>query len=200
MIQPLRLEIPSEIITDRLLLRSPRVGDSSIIFDTVRNSLPELKTWMPWANDDYDLPSAEDWCRRSASRFILREEAGYLIFPRETTRHIGTISAFNKNWDVPRFEIGYWLATSEVGHGHMTEAVRAVTQMAFDDFKARRIEIRVDAKNNRSRRVAERAGYLLEGIQINAVRKRWPAARHVHVCVDVLVFACVSGAANGPDC
>jgi ribosomal-protein-serine acetyltransferase len=54
----------------------------------------------------------------------------------------------------------------------MTEAVRAVTKMTFNDFKARRIEIRVDAKNHRSRRVAERAGYLLEGIQINALREK----------------------------
>ena len=64
-------------------------------------------------------------------------------------------------------EIGYWIAISEVGHGYMTEAVRAVTEMAFSIMCARRVQIRADAANTRSRRVAELAGYELEGILKN---------------------------------
>jgi RimJ/RimL family protein N-acetyltransferase len=122
---------------------------------------------MPWATDSYNLGDAEDWCRRSAARFLVREDAGYLLFRRDDSRHIGNISVWSKDWQVLRFEIGYWLATSAVGHGYMTEALRAVTEMAFKDFGARRIELRTDARNRRSRAVAERAGYLLESIPKN---------------------------------
>ena len=170
MIQPLRLEIPDQIITERLLLRCPRIGDGATMIGAVRASLPELRVWLPWATDDYDVQSAEDWCRRVAARFLTRDEAPYLILDRHTGRHMGGISCFAKGWSVPKFEIGFWLATSDMGRGLMTEAVNAVTRMAFDAFQARRVEIRTDATNHRSRKVAERAGYLLEGILKNECR------------------------------
>ena len=49
------------------------------------------------------------------------------------------------------------------GRGLATEAVIAVTEFAQSTLGARRILS--DAENAGSRRVAERAGYVLEGIQ-----------------------------------
>jgi ribosomal-protein-serine acetyltransferase len=46
----------------------------------------------------------------------------------------------------------------------MTEAVVAATAFAFEQLSARRVEIRIDDRNERSCRVAERAGLLLEGV------------------------------------
>jgi RimJ/RimL family protein N-acetyltransferase len=170
MIQPLRLEIPAEITTERLILRCPRISDGATMIEAVRASLAELQRWLPWATDDYDVQSAEDWCRRAAAKFLTREEAPYLMFDRNTDRHVGGISCFAQGWSVPKFEIGYWLAPADSGRGLMTEAVVAVTRMAFESFQARRIEIRCDVENHRSRRVAERAGYQLEGTLRNECR------------------------------
>ena len=46
----------------------------------------------------------------------------------------------------------------------MTEAVRALTQTAFERLQARRVEIRMDDTNQRSWRVATRTGFVLEGL------------------------------------
>lgn len=46
----------------------------------------------------------------------------------------------------------------------MTEAVLAVTGLAFERLQARRVEVRMDDTNERSSRVAERCGFALEGI------------------------------------
>jgi RimJ/RimL family protein N-acetyltransferase len=46
----------------------------------------------------------------------------------------------------------------------MTEAVRAMARMAFDALAARRVEIRVDDRNERSWKLAERAGFTLEAL------------------------------------
>jgi RimJ/RimL family protein N-acetyltransferase len=64
---------------------------------------------------------------------------------------------------VPSFEIGYWCRTRFEGRGYITEAVRAISRFAFNELGARRLEIRCDARNERSARVAQRAGYQLEG-------------------------------------
>ena len=44
----------------------------------------------------------------------------------------------------------------------MTEALNALTQYAFETLKAKRVEIRIDTENLKSRKVAERCGYELE--------------------------------------
>ena len=46
----------------------------------------------------------------------------------------------------------------------MTEAVHGIVRWASDHLQARRIEIRCDARNRRSRQVAERAGFHLEAV------------------------------------
>jgi RimJ/RimL family protein N-acetyltransferase len=167
--KPLLLDVPQEIVTERLFLRAPRFGDGAMVLETVRASLPELKRWMPWASDGYALEDAEEWCRRNAGKFLSREEFQFLIFSKQGD-HLGSVGVFRFEWSVPRCEIGYWLGTAHCGQGFMTEAVKGVTKLAIDLLHCERVEIRTDGRNERSRRVAERAGFLLDGLLRNEGR------------------------------
>ena len=167
---PILLDVPGELTTERLYLRTPRAGDGAIVFPQVRDSLTELKQWMPWAKDDYTEQDAEEWCRRSAAHFLTREQFHFLIFLPQSSSHIGTIGMHHVNWDVPSCEIGYWLDTKRTCKGYMTEAVHALTRLAQNTLKAARVQILTDARNERSWRVAERCGYQLEGISRNDCR------------------------------
>jgi RimJ/RimL family protein N-acetyltransferase len=60
--------------------------------------------------------------------------------------------------------VGYWIRPDAAGQGHVTEAVRLLSVLAFGPLDARRVEIRCDALNLKSRAVAERCGFTLEGI------------------------------------
>jgi RimJ/RimL family protein N-acetyltransferase len=164
---PILLDIPHELIGDRLLLRSPRAGDGAIVCPSVRESLAELKKWMPWATDDYSRQSSEEWCRKSAAEFLSRRQLQFLIFTKQTGEHIGNIGAFDFDWDVPSCEIGYWLGTRHTGQGYMTEAAGVLLRMLQTTLHARRVQIRTDGENTRSRRVAELAGFQLEGVLRN---------------------------------
>ena len=75
-----------------------------------------------------------------------------IFFLKRPRRSSGTISLFNIDWKVPRFEIGYWLRTPHAGKGFMTEATAGglASKMAFEQLKAERIEIRCDERNSRS--------------------------------------------------
>jgi ribosomal-protein-serine acetyltransferase len=161
---PLLLDIPGELRSDRLLLRVPRAGDGAIVYPSVRESLAELKPWMPWATDDYNEQGCEEWCRRAAAEFLSRKQAQFLIFPLGQARHVGTIGAHDFNWEIPSGEIGYWLRTADSGRGMMTEAVLLVLKMLREVLHVRRVQIRSDEQNFKSRAVAERAGFQLEGI------------------------------------
>ena len=169
---PILLEIPAELTTPRLLLRAAQAGDGPMVLDAVRPSLAELKPYMPWAKDEYGLDDAETWCREDAAQFIKREALAYLISLRDGGPVLGTVSAFRIDWQLPKGEIGYWLRTDQTGHGYMTEAVRALADLLFEQFKFHRLEIRCDDRNLRSGRVAELSGFALDAVFRNDRRTR----------------------------
>lgn len=49
----------------------------------------------------------------------------------------------------------------------MTEAIHELTHFAMVDLKARRLEIRCESTNTKSRTIPEKLGYELEGILRN---------------------------------
>jgi len=68
--------------------------------------------------------------------------------------------------------LGYWLSEELWGKGIVTEAVKLMTQYAFDHLDIIRIQAGVLDKNPASMRVLEKAGYTKEGVLRNAAIKR----------------------------
>lgn len=61
-------------------------------------------------------------------------------------------------------KIGYYIARQFSGRGIVTSAVRAVLAHCFGQLKLNRIELRCAAGNEPSKRVAERLGFVREGV------------------------------------
>ena len=59
--------------------------------------------------------------------------------------------------------IGYWVDQNSANQGITTQAVAVLTKYAFDELNLHRIEINLRPENLPSRRVAEKAGFQLEG-------------------------------------
>ena len=163
-------EVPEYTETERLIIRKPRLEDVSAIYTSVRESLPELSPWLPWATPEYSLQGCEENTREAIAQFITRQNLRYHFHDKETGEHIGCSGLHRVNWNVPKFEIGYWCRTSKVGQGYVTETVRALTKLALENFGAARVEIQCDDKNVKSAQVAERCGYGLEGVSRNHSR------------------------------
>jgi [ribosomal protein S5]-alanine N-acetyltransferase len=60
-------------------------------------------------------------------------------------------------------ELGYWLGEAYWGRGIMTEAVRAMTDYAFQSFDINRVFAGILEYNAASARVLEKNGYVCEG-------------------------------------
>jgi len=165
---PLLIDVPERIETDRLILRCPQPGDGALANAAVCESLDALRPFMPWAQVAPSVDESELVCRRAQARFRLREDLMLSMFERAADGregcYIGGSGLHRILWGVRRFEIGYWCRSSCVGRGFVTEAVRALNRFAFDRLGARRVELRMDGQNERSRKVAERAGFTFEGV------------------------------------
>ncbi len=101
---------------------------------------------------------------RAYAKFLLRKDLRLYMFRQSSGRFVGSTGLHRINWDVGLFEISYWIRTAESHQGLVTEAVHGIVRWAADHLDARRIEIRCDARNLRSRNVAERAGFHLEAV------------------------------------
>ncbi len=163
-------EVPELITSERLELRAPRLEHVVPLTRAVRASLPELEPWMPWATDAYDRDSCEENVRRAMAVFVTKQDLRYHIFERSSGRLIGSTGLHAIRWEVPRFEIGYWLESSETGKGYVSETVRTLTRVAFEQLGAKRVEIRLDDLNEASAAVAERCGFHLDGVLGNYTR------------------------------
>lgn len=162
-IDPLLIDLPP-LTSERLLLRAPCAGDGVALNEAVVESIDQLKPWMPWAQGLPSVEQSELVCRQMAVHFAQRSDLPMFIFDRGTGHFIGGTGLHRFDWSVPRFEIGYWVRHSAQGRGLVTEAVQTLARFAFDGLRARRVEVRMSSANQRSRAVAERCGFTLEGV------------------------------------
>lgn len=164
---PILIDLPESLATDRLLLRPPGAGDGQAMFEAVSESLPELRRhlgFLPWVAAEQTMEASEAHCRNGRASFLARRDLPFLLFERSSGQLVGSVGLLRIDWTVPRFEVGYWGRTSRSGSGFVSEAVLAVTALASHHLHAARIEIVTDETNLASRRVAERCGYALEAI------------------------------------
>jgi RimJ/RimL family protein N-acetyltransferase len=161
------LDIPDQIETERLLLRIPKPGDGQAVNEAIRSSIKELQLWMPFAKTVPEVEETESNIRQAHAKFLTREDLRFHIYHKEQGFFIGSTGLHYIDWEVPKFEIGYWIKTNESKKGYVTEAAKALAQFAFRELNAKRVEIQCDSRNEQSRKVAERLGFTLEGILKN---------------------------------
>jgi ribosomal-protein-serine acetyltransferase len=159
---PILRDIPESMESERLHIRPPRAGDGPAVYEAIAESLEELRPWMPWAQGEQTPETAEAYAREAQASFAMRRDLPLALFLRDGGAYVGGSGLHRIDWDVPRFEIGYWVRSSMAGKGLATEATRRIALFALDDLGAERVEIWCDARNERSAAVAGRAGFTLE--------------------------------------
>jgi RimJ/RimL family protein N-acetyltransferase len=166
--RPAELALPERVETPCFVIRRARPGDGAALCAAVTASLADLRPWMPWAQQETDVEASEAVVQRMHDDFGARTDLPMLVFERRPEgsegRVVGGTGLHRIDWALPRFEIGYWRRSGWGGRGVAAEAVGAVTRLAFDHLQAQRVEIRMDARNWRSARVAERCGFTFEGL------------------------------------
>ena len=82
---------------------------------------------------------------------------------------LGAVALTSVNPDHARAAVGYWLAPQARGRGVATEALRLLAGWAFGSLDLARLELIAEPDNVASQRVAERCGFVREGL----LRSHW---------------------------
>ncbi|GAA4470721.1 GNAT family N-acetyltransferase [Phytohabitans houttuyneae] len=151
------MEPPEKITVGELVLKRWEPEWAELATAAVRESLPELKRFLPWAKDSYDTAathafiatSTEEWAKGTTFNYAIFDTGGDLVGA------IGLMSRMGPGV----LEIGYWTRTRYAGRGYMTAAVEKLAQVALALPGIDRVAIRHDASNAASAAVATKAGF-----------------------------------------
>lgn len=146
--------------TPRLTLRPMTMRDAQDIYDYSCDR--EVARHVLW---DAHRSVADS---RAYLRFILRQyregmPSSYGIVLKETGVLVGTIGFMWLNEENSTVEVGYSLARAQWNKGLMTEALRALIDMAFTHLRIHRIEAQHATANPSSGRVMQKCGMRKEG-------------------------------------
>jgi RimJ/RimL family protein N-acetyltransferase len=83
---------------------------------------------------------------------------------------VGAVPVIDR--EAATLELGYVVSPAARGRGIATAALRLLTEWAFTEAGAERIELLISVDNHASKRVAERAGYVRDGILRSAYFKQ----------------------------
>ncbi|WP_062465035.1 GNAT family N-acetyltransferase [Demequina soli] len=151
-------DVPTRIDTERLVLRRYEPGDVAPLHESILTNLPHLLPFIPWArNEPLSLAEREDLVAEYGRAFDTGEQFRFAMIDRATGAFIGG-AGLHTRVGPDALEVGYWIAADREGEGLVSEAVRALTEVALTSG-ASRVEIWCDPGNVRSNAVAERCGY-----------------------------------------
>lgn len=119
MINPVLLDLPSAIETERLVLRPPRAGDGPVLYSAVADLLPELRRFLAsvhWVAVEQSIESSKVYCRTAQANFVAQKDLPFLLIERATGQLVGAAGLHRAVWTTPKVEVGFWGRTSRSGN------------------------------------------------------------------------------------
>jgi ribosomal-protein-serine acetyltransferase len=151
-----------DVREDDLVLRTLDAADAPALFRLIDADRDRLGRWLPWVEETRTesdtarfIADAADERRRRRSLVL-----GILV----DDALAGTLGLHYLDWFDRSAELGYWVASHLEGRGYVTRAARRTLALAFGSAGLHRVVIRCALDNERSRRVAERLGFRVEGL------------------------------------
>jgi ribosomal-protein-serine acetyltransferase len=134
--------------------------DAERVFDVVDRERERLRPWLSWVDETRGPADTRRFIEETIA--TRGREHAYGIWAADGLA--GTIGLHTD--PVHRSAmVGYWIDARHEGHGLVTKASRALTDVAFRDLSMHRVWLTADPRNLRSCAVAERLGFRLEGIR-----------------------------------
>jgi RimJ/RimL family protein N-acetyltransferase len=159
---------PESPLSDGVVtLRPWREDDAAALVEALDGDA-EILRWLDSIPQPYTDADARAWLSQADRSWQDGAASPFAVVDASTGRLLGGIGI---RW-IDRLnqigEVGYWTRDEARGQGLTTRALRLLTAWALDAAGCERIVLRADTENIPSQRVAERAGYVREGVERSA--------------------------------
>jgi len=161
--------VPTELRTERLVMRPWRAEDATALHPILVANWDHLGPWIP-ARVATPVPVAELAQRLAGfgDDFASGREFRYGLFAPDGRSVLGEAGLYPRSATarVPFalatcIELGYWVRADFTGRGLVTEASRALLDVAAALPHMTHVEVRCDARNAPSSAIPQRLGFVL---------------------------------------
>lgn len=164
---------PTEITAGRLHLRPWQAGDEDVLLAAVSDV--HAQRW----SYGLPVPVGHDQARsyveeRAPAGWSTGTELAWAVCDSTSGRVLADLALRDRGSG--RWDVSFWCLPSERGQGVVPEALGAACRWAFAELDAQRVEWMAQIDNWASRRAAEKAGFLVEGIRRGVLQTETGAA------------------------
>jgi RimJ/RimL family protein N-acetyltransferase len=158
-------KIPTRLDTERLTIRKYNEGDGQELHLLLeRNDNREfLGENVKDVSSIKTKEEAEAKVRKHSAEWFAHDRFVMGIWVKSENKYIGEIWIEPKKWEVPSFEIGWFVDQGCQGRGIAEEAATRSLEFLFKDLKAHKVVVITRDTNSKSIRLAERLGFCREG-------------------------------------
>jgi ribosomal-protein-serine acetyltransferase len=153
-------------IDDRTVLRPILDIDAGTLYAVIDAHREHLRRWLPWLDSARSRADILTFRRRVANQES--ESLGMTrVIERDNT--LCGVVGFNRIDPLnKKASLGYWLDPHYEGRGLCARSCTLLIDYAFSELALNRVSLAAAVENKRSRAVAERLGFRLEGVQRDA--------------------------------
>ena len=174
--------IAPESLSDGVVALRPWRADDADALVAALDGDAEIARWLDSIPQPYTLADARAWLSQTDESWTDGAGAPFAIVDAATGRLLGGIGIRWTDRVNQVGEVGYWARQDARGQGLTTRALRLLADWALDAAGCERLLLRADTENVPSQRVAERAGFVREGVERSA-RFSPRQGRRVHFVV-----------------
>lgn len=124
----------------------------------IKESFPKL------TSSNSSLAESKEYIEQKMLDFENKLFFSFGLWLKDTETLIGYLAIKNIDWSISKAEMGYFIDQIYEGKGMVTEALQILISYAFDELKMNKLYLRSLQNNIASQRVAEKNGFLKEGI------------------------------------
>jgi RimJ/RimL family protein N-acetyltransferase len=159
--------LPDPALGDELIvLREPASRDLPAVIEGCRDPLVQRYTRVP---TPYGEDDGRAFIGGAAGRRILGQSLELVIADRADDSLLGMVGIIADRHDAKRAEIGYWVTPRARGRGAATRALGLLSRWSVTTGGFERLDLQAASSNLGSLRVAERCGFVREGV----LRRSW---------------------------
>ncbi|MDH6307868.1 ribosomal-protein-serine acetyltransferase [Dysgonomonas sp. PFB1-18] len=146
-------------VSDDIVLYPLSVDDIFKIFNTLDSERDYMREWLPFVDTTKGAEDTENYVK-----YVLQTaDKQFTIYYKE--QFVGLVGYKDTDFDNHKTEIGYWISQYAQGKGIMIQSVKKLVEHAFTEMDMNRVQIKVAIENKKSRRIPEKLGFQIEGIE-----------------------------------
>lgn len=153
---------PAFIVNDKIKLVYPNPSFSKPLFELIESNKSYLNQHITFAQNKDSLASVGSFLKEIESFNIGGQKFNLLI---EYENTLAGIIGFHRIDRInAKAEIGYWIGQSYQGNGILAQVMPVFLSYGFNTLAINRVDLLTLISHQRSIRLAERSGFIKEGV------------------------------------